>query len=54
MTDNSTPDYYQRREQQERALAASSVSPVIASVHQDMADRYAQLVYKKGDRAQRT
>lgn len=43
MTDLNTPDYYRRREQQERALAARAISADISGIHAELADRYATL-----------
>ena len=37
-------DYYARRQDEERVLAARSADPAVAAVHRDMADRYAALV----------
>lgn len=45
MMDQATTDYYAKREQQERELAASATDPSIAAIHLDMAERYAKLVH---------
>lgn len=42
MTDGNDPGYYQRRETRERELAARAISPAIARIHIDLADRYAE------------
>lgn len=44
MTDLNVPDYYRRREQQERALASAATSPAIGEIHLELAERYAQIV----------
>jgi hypothetical protein len=43
MTDLNAPDYYRRREQQERALARAATSPAIQEIHLELADRYAHI-----------
>lgn len=43
MSELNTSDYYHRREAQERALADRAVSAAIATIHREMADRYAML-----------
>lgn len=37
--DQATTDYYVKREQQERELAASAADPAIAAIHLNMAER---------------
>jgi hypothetical protein len=37
-------DYYARREQRERELAARSADPHVAMIHHELADRYASYV----------
>lgn len=44
MTDGYELDYYERREQQERALAARAIDPAIAAIHAKMAEDYAALI----------
>ena len=41
--DQNTPEYYARREQQERELAAAALDPTIKAIHLDLAERYAAL-----------
>ena len=43
MSDLNSPQYYLRREQQERALAAGAISPAIGTIHLELAERYAAL-----------
>jgi len=43
MSELNSPEYYQRREQQERELAASCVDPAIKAIHLQMAEEYARL-----------
>jgi hypothetical protein len=43
MSELNSPEYYQRREQQERELAASCVDPAIKAIHLQMAGEYARL-----------
>ena len=43
MADFNQPEYYVRREQQERALAAGAISPAIGAIHLELAERYAAL-----------
>lgn len=43
MTDENTAVYYQRRQERERHLAAAAISPSIAAIHREMADRYREL-----------
>jgi hypothetical protein len=43
VTPINTPDYYRRREAQERALADHAVDPRIRDIHVDMAERYPTL-----------
>lgn len=44
MIDYNRPDYYLRREQQQRDLAARAVSPEARMFHVELAGRYARLV----------
>ena len=44
MSHLNAPDYYRRREQQERALAGTAASAAISAIHVELADRYAGLV----------
>lgn len=44
MRDVDQFEYYQLREQKERALARNAVNPAIISIHLEMAARYADLV----------
>ncbi|MBI0477407.1 hypothetical protein DC429_18880 [Arthrobacter sp. TPD3018] len=48
--DQATTDYYVKREQQERELAASAADPAIAAIHLNMAERYAKLVHADSNR----
>jgi hypothetical protein len=41
MTNLSDPDFYQRREQEERKLAEQAHDPAIAAIHLDLAKAYA-------------
>jgi hypothetical protein len=44
MTEGNELEYYERREQQERALAARAIDPTIAAIHAKMAEDYAALI----------
>ena len=44
VSDLNQPEYYARREEQERQLAAIAISPAIGEIHLELADRYAELV----------
>ena len=46
MTDLNAPEYYRRREQQERALANAAKSPAIEEIHLELAERYAHIALK--------
>jgi len=46
MTDLNAPEYYRRREQQERALADAAKSPAIEEIHRELAERYADMAAK--------
>lgn len=50
MSDANTPEYYRRRERQERSFAAVAASANVRAVHLELADRYAELV-QEGERA---
>lgn len=43
MSGENSVEYYLKREQQERDLAASAMDVSIRAIHLDMADRYAEL-----------
>ncbi len=43
MSELNSPEYYQRREQQERELAAACVDAAIKAIHLQMAEEYARL-----------
>ena len=53
MSDLNQPEYYLRREQQERTLAAGAHSPAIGRIHLELADRYAVLAREAMPAAQR-
>lgn len=40
MTDFNHPEYYERREREQRALSRSAIHPDIAIFHRELADRY--------------
>ena len=42
MSASNTAEYYGRREQAERALAAKAIDPAIAKIHLELASRYAE------------
>jgi hypothetical protein len=44
MQDLNSIDYYQSREEKERALAVAALNPEIAAIHLDMAERYAAII----------
>ncbi len=48
--DQATTNYYAKREQQERELAASATDSSIVAIHLDMAERYAKLVHADSNR----
>ena len=46
MNDLNAPEYYRRREQQERSLARAATMPTIAEIHMELAERYAAVAVK--------
>lgn len=44
MSQLNSISYYRGREQRERELAGAAKNPAIAAIHEEMADRYAELV----------
>jgi hypothetical protein len=43
MNESNTGSYFAKREQKERAQAASAADPRAAAIHTELADNYAQL-----------